>query len=82
MQKSQIINMTNHKQNVYKSYDIIANWMDEHRYRGLFEKPYLDNAISYLKPGASVLDLGCGTGEPIGQYFVDAGFQVTGSEIL
>ncbi len=70
--------MTNHKQNVYKSYDIIANWMDEHRYRGLFEKPYLDNAISYLKPGASVLDLGCGTGEPIRQYFVDAGFQVTG----
>jgi ubiquinone/menaquinone biosynthesis C-methylase UbiE len=56
----------------------IADWMDEHRSRELFEKPYLDRVIAYLKPGATLLDLGCGTGEPIGQYFIDAGFQVTG----
>lgn len=70
--------MANEKDNVYKTYEKIANWVDEHRSRKLFEKPYLDRAIAYLKPGATVLDLGCGTGEPIGQYFVDAGFQVTG----
>lgn len=56
--------------------------MDKNRSRTLFEKPYLDRAISSLKSdmklGKRVLDLGCGTGEPIGQYFVDTGFQVTG----
>ena len=70
--------MKNNKDDVYKSYDKIASWMDEHRSRVLFEKPYLDRVIAYLKPDATVLDLGCGTGEPIGQYFIDAGFQVTG----
>jgi len=65
-------------QNVYETYEKIADWMDVHRSRELFEKPYLDQAISYLKPNAKVLDLGCGTGEPIGQYFADLGFQVTG----
>lgn len=70
--------MTNSKDAVYKTYEKIADWMDERRSRTLFEKPYLDRAIAYLDPNATVLDLGCGTGEPIGQYFIDAGFQVTG----
>jgi len=70
--------VTHNKENVYKAYEKIASWMDEHRNRTLFEKPYLDHVISYLQPGGTVLDLGCGTGEPLGQYFIDAGFQVTG----
>lgn len=68
--------MTN--KNVYEIYEKIADWMDKHRSRELFEKPYLDQAISNLKQGAKILDLGCGTGEPIGQYFANLGFQVTG----
>jgi SAM-dependent methyltransferase len=31
-----------------------------------------------LPPGATVLDLGCGTGQPISQVFLDRGFQVYG----
>ena len=54
--------MKNNKDDVYKSYDKIASWMDEHRSMVLFEKPYLDRIIAYLKPDATVLDLGCGTG--------------------
>ena len=53
--------MTN-KEKVYKSYEKIVNWFDEHRSRKLFEKPYLDMIISYLKPGSKILDLGCGMG--------------------
>jgi len=69
------------KNKVIASYEKIADWMDEHRSRTLFEKPYLDQAMSYLKSGAKVLDLGCGTGEPIGQYFLNNGFQVTGVDV-
>ena len=69
---------SNNKDNVYKLYDKMFNWYDEHRSRDLFEKPYLDLAISYLKPEAKILDLGCGMGEPIGKYFIDKGYQLTG----
>lgn len=66
------------KDNVWEVYEKISDWMDQHRSRKLFEKPYLDNAITYLRPGAKVLDLGCGTGEPIGEYFVEQGYEVIG----
>ncbi len=69
---------SNNKDNVYKLYDKMFNWYDEHRSRDLFEKPYLDLAISYLKPEAKILDLGSGMGEPIGKYFIDKGYQLTG----
>lgn len=70
--------MSQEKDNVYKIYDKITGWFDKHRSRELFEKPWLDKAISYLKPGAHILDLGCGMGEPIARYFIEQGFGVTG----
>lgn len=66
------------KNNVYESYEKIADWFDAHRSRTLFEKPYLDMAIAYLNPHAKILDLGCGMGEPIAKYLDDKGFQVIG----
>ncbi len=66
------------KNKVCDSYEKIAEWYDKHRSRDMFEKSYLDIAISYLKPGAKVLDLGCGMGEPITKYFIDNGFLITG----
>ncbi len=66
------------KNKVYESYEKIAMWFDEHRSRELFEKHYLDMAMSYLAPGAKILDLGCGMGEPIAKYFIDNGYQLTG----
>lgn len=71
--------MTNqNKEQVFKTYEKIADWFDEHRSRELFEKPYLDHAIALLKPGSKILDLGCGMGEPIAQYFIEKGFELTG----
>lgn len=66
------------KNKVYKSYDKMYNWFDEARSRELFEKPYLDLAISYIQPNAKVLDLGCGMGEPIAKYLIEQGFNLTG----
>lgn len=67
-----------HKKHVYKAYENIAAWFDVHRSRELFEKPYLDKALSCLPHEATVLDLGCGMGEPIAQYFLAQGCRVTG----
>lgn len=63
---------------VLDSYKNISKWYDEHRDRTLFEKAWLDKAITHLKAGASMLDLGCGMGEPIANYFIEKGYDVTG----
>jgi 2-polyprenyl-3-methyl-5-hydroxy-6-metoxy-1,4-benzoquinol methylase len=48
------------------------------RAQTLFEKPFLDRFITLLPAGASLLDLGCGTGIAISDYFMKAGFKITG----
>jgi 2-polyprenyl-3-methyl-5-hydroxy-6-metoxy-1,4-benzoquinol methylase len=66
------------RQNVYKVYDKIAGWFAQNRYKGLMEKAYLDAIITVIPAGGSVLDLGCGTGEPILRYLLDNKLNVTG----
>lgn len=51
---------------------------DRQRSRHLFEKPVLDRFLALLPPDASILDLGCGSAEPIARYLIDQGFQLTG----
>jgi trans-aconitate methyltransferase len=46
--------------------------------RGFRARPYVDMVLERLDPGASVLDLGCGTGVPITRYIAKRGFRVTG----
>lgn len=60
-------------------YTDIATWFDETRGRSLMEKPYLDRAL-HLAGSAmpAVLDLGCGTAEPIAAYLISHGARVTG----
>jgi SAM-dependent methyltransferase len=71
-------NTTGEKDHVYKTYDKIAHWFDEHRSRDLFEESYLEIAIAVMPPHGKVLDLGCGMGEPIAEYFIKQGFELTG----
>ncbi len=60
-------------------YDENAAEWDRLRSPGsLFEKPWLDRFLSLLGPGATVLDLGCGSGRPIAAYFIRNGYAVTG----
>ncbi|MCW0980007.1 class I SAM-dependent methyltransferase [Agrobacterium sp. BT-220-3] len=51
---------------------------DSLRGRSLAEKPWLDRFVSLLPQGASILDIGCGSGEPIAGYFIGNGYDVTG----
>jgi ubiquinone/menaquinone biosynthesis C-methylase UbiE len=60
-------------------YDENASEWDRLRNPGsLFEKPWLDRFVSLLGPGATILDLGCGSGVPIGAYLARSGYKVTG----
>ena len=63
---------------VHHLYEKLAADFDKARGRSLFERGYLLEVTSRLKPGAQILDLGCGGGEPIARFFVENGFQVTG----
>src|SRR4029079_2833176 len=66
------------KEKVYESYEEIVHWFDEARTKTLMESAYLNLIVKSVPAGGSVLDLGCGTGEPIAQFFIDKGFKVTG----
>lgn len=44
----------------------------------LFEKAWLDRLLALLPPGGSILDIGCGSGEPIAAYLIRTGYALTG----
>ena len=70
--------MDNKKHNVFKTYDIIADWFSQNRNSVLMEKAYLDQLIAIVGISGSVLDLGCGTGMPMMDYLINRGMQTTG----
>ncbi len=45
---------------------------------GCNESAWLDRFSALLSPGASILDIGCGSGEPVAGYLVGQGFAVEG----
>ena len=59
-------------------YERHAGAFDEARGRTLFEAPWLERFLALLAPGASVLDIGCGSAEPIARYLIENGFAVSG----
>jgi SAM-dependent methyltransferase len=46
------------------------------------ELPYLETATSLVPPPGTVLDAGCGSGEPIARYFIEQGYDVTGVDVV
>lgn len=55
-----------------------ASAWDRGRGRQLFEKPWLDEFLQVVGRRGKLLDIGCGAGEPIAQYLVDSGYDLTG----
>jgi cyclopropane fatty-acyl-phospholipid synthase-like methyltransferase len=43
-----------------------------------FEREWIDRFTALLPSGGSVIDVGCGSGQPIGCYLVECGFDVIG----
>lgn len=59
-----------------------ARRFDTSRTRTLMELPYLQTATSLAPSPGKVLDLGCGSGEPLARYFVENGYRVTGIDVV
>ena len=65
-------------ESVLDLYDRRAHEYDRARSRTLQERAWLDQFLEHVRPQGTVLDLGCGTGEPIARYLIDRGFHVIG----
>lgn len=59
-------------------YERQAANFDRDRGRSLQEKGWLDRFLVLVPRGGTVLDVGCGMGEPIARYLLQAGRTVTG----
>ncbi len=55
-----------------------AREFDADRTKTLFERPWLDAFLEHIPPVGTVLDLGCGAGEPIARHLIEQGRRVTG----
>jgi 2-polyprenyl-3-methyl-5-hydroxy-6-metoxy-1,4-benzoquinol methylase len=59
-------------------YERHARSFDRDRNRSLQEKAWLDRFLAHVRPSGEVLDIGCGMGEPMARYCIEAGFRVVG----
>lgn len=59
-------------------YERHASEWDKDRGRDLFEEPWLARFLALVERGSSILDVGCGSGEPIARYLIEQGYKVTG----
>ncbi len=54
------------------------SWDADRRAAGWSDKSYIERFLRHLPAGASVLDLGCGGGDPVALHMTAKGFRVTG----
>ena len=62
-------------------YNSLAKEFDRDRSKALMEEFYLREMLGRLHGRTDVLDLGCGSGEPIARFLLEAGCSVTGIDI-
>jgi len=55
-----------------------AHAFDRERGRKLIERGWLDRFLASIPADGTILDVGCGGGEPIAQYIIARGYRVSG----
>ena len=54
------------------------DWIESRARASLFEKPWLDRFRALLPTAAPILDIGCGSAEPMAGYLIELGYPVVG----
>ena len=54
------------------------DWAESRANASLFEKPWLDRFRALLPPAAPILDIGCGSAQPMDGYLIGLGHPVVG----
>jgi SAM-dependent methyltransferase len=72
--------MANASELIIDLYDRHAVAYEGARGKSLFERLWLDRFLALLPAGGSIFDIGCGAAEPIGRYFIERGYDVTGAD--
>lgn len=65
-------------QQISALYERHAAAFDRDRGKRLVERAWFERFRDVMPAGADVLDLGCGSGEPVARYLIEAGHRVTG----
>lgn len=64
--------------NIISLYEQHAEAWKRLRTTNLFERPWLDRFLNLVPTNARLLDIGCGNGTPIAEYFIQQGFGIIG----
>ncbi|MEM1397200.1 MAG: class I SAM-dependent methyltransferase [Pseudomonadota bacterium] len=59
-------------------YDRHAKFWQRERPKDLYERVWIDRFLESIVPKSRLLDLGCGTGDPIARYLCDQSYEVVG----
>jgi 2-polyprenyl-3-methyl-5-hydroxy-6-metoxy-1,4-benzoquinol methylase len=71
--------MTRYADLIIEHYERHAkDWDSDRRNSPWNDRLWHDRFISALGSGATILDLGCGSGEPVARHMADQGFHITG----
>jgi SAM-dependent methyltransferase len=71
--------MSSHSDRIVSLYERHAHDYDADRARDLsIERDWLDRFTLLLPKNATILDLGCGSGEPIARHLIERSFRVSG----
>jgi len=71
--------MTSDADRIIGLYDRNAeDWARRSARRRFFEQAWIDRFLALVPASGSILDLGCGSGEPIAVYLIERGYRVTG----
>jgi SAM-dependent methyltransferase len=70
--------MSSPPERIISLYQRFALEWDRERERSLLEKAWLDRFLALLPLNPSILDMGCGSGEPIARYFIEKRCAMTG----
>jgi trans-aconitate methyltransferase len=66
------------RDSVVDLYERHAEAYDRDRGRSLQERAWLECFLAHVRPGGTIIDVGCGMGEPIARHLVERGFRVSG----